>query len=119
MRTTTPAGMDVEAFEAGMLAEIGMPAEVGIRHRAGHFQHLFDGGGYAAGYYGYLWAAVLDTDGFEGFTEAGDPFDPGLAAGLRAILAAGDMRDPMALYVAFRGREPQVGALLRDRALVE
>ena len=114
-----PAELDVEAFEAGLLAEIGMPAAVGIRHRAGHFQHLFDGGGYAAGYYGYLWAAVLDTDGFEAFTEAGDPFDPGLAAGLRTILAAGDMRDPMALYVGFRGREPRVGALLRDRALAE
>ena len=114
-----PAGMDVEAFETGLLAEIGMPAEVGIRHRAGHFQHLFDGGGYAAGYYGYLWAAVLDTDGFEAFTEAGDAFDPTLAAGLRGILAAGDMKDPMALYVGFRGREPRVDALLRDRALVE
>ena len=113
-----PAGLDLEKFEAGLLAEIGMPPEVGIRHRAGHFAHLFDGGGYAAGYYSYLWAAVLDTDGFEAFTEAGDAFDPALAAGLRRILSAGDTRDPMALYAEFRGRGPRTAALLRDRHLV-
>lgn len=113
-----PATMDVDAVEAGLLAEIGMPAAVGIRHRAAHFQHLFDGGGYAAGYYGYLWAAVLDTDGFDAFTEAGDPFDRQLSAGLRGILAAGDTRDPMALYTAFRGRGPSTAALLRHRELV-
>lgn len=113
-----PENLDVEAFEAGLLEEIGMPAAVGIRHRAGHFQHLFDGGGYAAGYYGYLWAAVLDTDGFDAFKEAGDPFDERLAAGLRGIMAAGDTRDPMALYAAFRGRAPSTAALLRHRGLV-
>ncbi len=113
-----PASMDVDAVEAGMLAEIGMPAAIGIRHRAAHFQHLFDGGGYAAGYYSYLWAAVLDTDGFDAFTEAGDPFDTQLAAGLREILSAGDTRDPMALYRAFRGRGPSTTALLRHRELV-
>ena len=113
-----PAGLDLAAFETELLAEIGMPAEVGIRHRAGHFSHLFDGGGYAAGYYSYLWAAVLDTDGFEAFTEAGDAFEPELAAGLRRILSAGDTRDPMTLYAEFRGRGPSTGALLRDRHLV-
>jgi peptidyl-dipeptidase Dcp len=112
-----PAAIDVDAFEAATLAAIGMPAEIGIRHRPAHFQHLFDGGGYAAGYYSYLWAEVLDADGFEAFIEAGDPFDPALAAGLQAILAAGDTSDPMALYVAFRGREPDTGALLRRRQL--
>ena len=112
-----PAAIDLDAFEAATLAAIGMPAEIGIRHRPAHFQHLFDGGGYAAGYYSYLWAEVLDTDGFEAFLEAGDPFHPGLAAGLRALLAAGDTRDPMALYVAFRGREPDTTALLRHRDL--
>lgn len=112
-----PAAMDVDAFEAETLAAIGMPEEIGIRHRPAHFQHLFDGGGYAAGYYSYLWSAVLDTDGFEAFVEAGDPFDAGLAAGLHALLAAGDTRDPMALYVAFRGRAPSTAALLRDRGL--
>ena len=113
-----PETLELEAFEAEKLAEIGMPAAIGIRHRAGHFAHLFDGGGYAAGYYSYLWAAVLDTDGFEAFTEAGDAFDPALAAGLRRILSAGDTRDPMALYAEFRGRPPSTAALLRDRHLI-
>jgi peptidyl-dipeptidase Dcp len=117
-RVAAPESMDVEAFEAETLAGIGMPAEIPIRHRAAHFQHLFDGGGYAAGYYSYLWAEVLDTDGFEAFTEAGDPFDPTLAARLRTLMAAGDTVDPMALYVAFRGRAPGTGALLRHRHLV-
>ena len=113
-----PETLDVVAFEAEVLAGIGVPAAVGVRHRAAHFQHLFDGGGYAAGYYGYLWAEVLDADGFEAFTEAGDPFDPALAGRLRTLLSAGDTRDPMALYVAFRGRAPSTAALLRHRALV-
>ena len=113
-----PATMDVDAVETRLLSDIGMPASVGIRHRAAHFQHLFDGGGYAAGYYSYLWAAVLDTDGFDAFTEAGDPFDSRLAGGLREILAAGDTRDPMELYAAFRGRGPTTAALLRHRELV-
>lgn len=112
-----PAALDVDAFEAAELARLGMPEEVGIRHRPAHFQHLFDGGGYAAGYYSYLWAEVLDADGFDAFLEAGDPFDPALAARLRMILAAGDTRDPMALYKEFRGRAPTTKALLRNREL--
>ena len=113
-----PESLDVEAFEAEVLGGLGVPRAVGVRHRTAHFQHLFDGGGYAAGYYGYLWAEVLDADGFEAFTEAGDPFDAGLAGRLKALFSAGDSRDPMALYVAFRGRAPSTGALLRHRALV-
>jgi peptidyl-dipeptidase Dcp len=113
-----PDTLDVNAFEAKLLAEIGMPAAIAVRHRPAHFQHLFDGGGYAAGYYGYLWAEVLDADGFEAFVEAGDPYDPALAARLRSLLSAGDTRDPMALYVAFRGRAPSTAALLRHRELV-
>lgn len=113
-----PASLDVEAFERDFLAGIGMPSEIGVRHRPAHFQHLFAGGGYAAGYYAYLWSEVLDTDGFALFEERGDPFDPDAAARLRAVLAAGDSRDPMALYVAFRGRPPSTAALLRARELV-
>ena len=113
-----PDTIDVDAFEAEMLARIGMPAEIGLRHRPAHFQHLFAGGGYAAGYYSYLWAEVLDADGFDAFTEAGDPFDPATAARLRTLLSAGDTRDPMALYTAFRGRPPNTAALLRSRDLV-
>ncbi len=94
-----------------------MPREIGLRHRPTHFQHLFDGGGYAAGYYCYMWAEVLDADGFAAFTEAGDVFDPALAAKLKTIYGAGDTADPMTLYRAFRGREPAIDALLAQRGL--
>ncbi len=117
-RHPDPATLDIDRFEREFLERIGMPAAIGLRHRPAHFQHLFAGGGYAAGYYAYMWAEVLDADGFEAFREAGDPFDPALAARLRAIYAAGDTRDPMALYVAFRGREPNTAALLKGRDLV-
>jgi peptidyl-dipeptidase Dcp len=112
-----PESIDVAAFERAITSKIGMPAEIGVRHRPTHFQHLFAGGGYAAGYYAYLWAEVLDADGFEAFREAGDVFDPRLAARLKDIYSAGDTRDPMALYRAFRGREPDIAALLKDRGL--
>ena len=111
----SPGAIDIDAFEAEFLSSIGMPAEIGVRHRPAHFQHLFSGGGYAAGYYSYLWAEALDADGFEAFTEAGDPFDQAAAGRLRTLLSAGDTRDPMALYTAFRGRAPSTAALLRSR----
>ncbi len=112
-----PQSLDIDAFEQEFLARIGMPPEIGIRHRPAHFQHLFAGGGYAAGYYSYLWAEVLEADGFQAFEEAGDPFDPALATRLRGLLDAGDTKDPMQLYVAFRGRAPSTAALLRSRDL--
>jgi peptidyl-dipeptidase Dcp len=113
-----PAHMlDIDRFEAAFNATAGVPPEIGLRHRPAHFQHLFAGGGYAAGYYAYLWAEVLDADGFAAFTEVGDAFDPTLAARLEEIYAAGDSREPMALYRAFRGREPGIEALLVQRGL--
>jgi peptidyl-dipeptidase Dcp len=112
-----PASIDIETFERDFLARIGMPSEIGIRHRPAHFQHLFAGGGYAAGYYSYLWSEVLDADGFEAFREAGNLFDEATAARLRLLLSAGDTRDPMALYENFRGRAPSTTALLRSRDL--
>ena len=112
-----PAALDIEAFEKDFLAKLGMPAEIGLRHRPAHFQHLFAGSGYAAGYYAYMWAEVLDADGFAAFAEAGDPFDPVLAKRLKAIYSAGDTEDPMTLYRAFRGRDPEIGALLEQRGL--
>jgi len=111
--------VDIEAYEREFRDRIGMPAEIALRHRPAHFQHLFAGGGYAAGYYAYMWAEVLDADGFAGFTEAGDPFDPALAAKLKAIYSAGDTADPMDLYRAFRGRDPSIDPLLADRGLTE
>jgi peptidyl-dipeptidase Dcp len=116
-RHPAPESLDIENFERDFLQEIGMPAEIGIRHRPAHFQHLFAGGGYAAGYYSYLWSEVLDADGFGAFEEAGDPFDAATAARLQQLLSAGDTRDPMQLYVAFRGRAPGTAALLRSRGL--
>ena len=112
-----PGSVDIDAFEREFLERIGMPAEIGIRHRPAHFQHLFAGGGYAAGYYSYLWSEVLEADGFQAFEDAGDPFDPALAGRLRTVLGAGDTQDPMQLYVAFRGRAPSTAALLRSRDL--
>jgi peptidyl-dipeptidase Dcp len=87
-----------------------------MRHRTKHLQHAFAGEGYAAGYYTYLWAGVLDTDAFAAFREAGDPFHPELARRLyEYVYSAGNLRPPMEAYVKFRGREPQVEALLRHR----
>ena len=117
-RHPDPGSLDIEAFERAFLAQIGMPAEIGIRHRPSHFQHLFAGGGYAAGYYSYMWSEVLDADGFNAFKEAGDPFDPAIAARLRTVLGAGDTQDPMQLYIAFRGRPPSMAALLAGRDLI-
>src|SRR5579872_1227963 len=111
------APLDIAAFEKDFLARVGMPKEIGLRHRPTHFQHLFDGAGYAAGYYAYMWAEVLDADGFAAFTEKGDVFDPATAARLKTIYRAGDTSDPMALYRAFRGREPAIDALLAQRGL--
>ena len=109
--------LDPERFERDFVERTGVPKEIGLRHRLPHFQHLFAGGGYAAGYYAYLWAEVLEADGFAAFTQVGDVFDPALAARLKAIYSAGDTRDAMELYRAFRGREPRVAALLQQRAL--
>ena len=113
-----PEALDIARFERDFAARVGMPPEIGLRHRPAHFQHLFAGSGYAAGYYAYLWAEVLDADGFAAFDDAGDPFDPALAARLKAIYSAGDTVDPMELYRAFRGRDPEIAALLSKRGLV-
>ena len=96
-----------------------MPQEVQFRYRSPYFRHIFGSDGYASGYYTYLWAEVLDTDGFELFKEKGI-FDPETAASFKKnVLEAGGSEDPMQLYVKFRGREPKVDALLRNRGLLE
>jgi peptidyl-dipeptidase Dcp len=116
-RDRAPEKIDPNKFEREFLKRYDVPHEIGLRHRPAHFQHLFAGGGYAAGYYAYLWAEVLDADGFAAFTETGDAFDPALAARLKDIYSAGDTRDPMELYRAFRGRDPEIGPLLKHRGL--
>ncbi|MGB7260409.1 MAG: M3 family metallopeptidase [Pseudolabrys sp.] len=115
-----PGALDVVTFERESLARIHMPAEIAMRHRTPHFQHLFSGGGYAAGYYSYMWSEVLDADAFEAFKETGNAFDPATAQRLREfIYSAGNLRDPAEAYKAFRGRLPTVDALLRKRGLAE
>jgi peptidyl-dipeptidase Dcp len=111
---------DVTAFEKESLARIAMPVEIVMRHRLPHFQHLFSGGGYAAGYYSYMWSEVLDADAFEAFEETGDPFDPATAQRLRDfVYGAGNLRDPAEAYKAFRGRLPSVEPLLKKRGLAD
>ena len=113
-----PANLDVSRFERDDLERIKMPAEIVMRHRLPHFQHLFSGGGYAAGYYSYMWSEVLDADAFEAFTETGNAFDPATAQRLRDfIYSAGNLRDPAEAYKAFRGRLPAIDALLKKRGL--
>ena len=96
-----------------------MPKEIVMRHRLPHFQHLFSGPGYASGYYVYLWAAVLDADGYEAFVEAGNPFDGEVAGRLRKfIYSSGNTMPPMDAYRAFRGQDPKVEPMLRKKGLV-
>ncbi len=112
------AALDVTKFERDTLASMNMPSEIVMRHRLPHFQHLFSGGGYAAGYYSYMWSEVLDADAFEAFTESGNAFDPETARKLRDyIYSAGNLRDPGEAYKAFRGRLPSVEPLLKKRGL--
>ena len=110
------ADVDAIALQAEALRELGMPAAIVPRHAAPHFQHIFAGDEYAAGYYSYLWSEVLDADAFEAFVETGDVFDPELAEKLRRfIYASGGSAPPDELYAAFRGRAPDPAALLRKR----
>ena len=109
---------DITAFESQVLKDLGAPAVMGVNHRFPHFQHLFSGSGYAAGYYVYMWAEVLDCDGFDAFAEAGNAFDPGVAKRLLDnVLSVGNSREPGATYRAFRGRDAQVEPMLRERGL--
>ena len=114
------ASADPMAREAEILAELGMPRAIRMRHATPHFAHVFAGDGYSSGYYSYMWSEVMDADAFEAFEEAGNPFDPEVAARLEAhILSAGGSQEADALYTAFRGRMPGVEALLRGRGLVD
>ncbi|MGH6624315.1 MAG: M3 family metallopeptidase, partial [Burkholderiaceae bacterium] len=116
----SPDGIDITAFEREELARIGMPREIVMRHRLPHFLHLFASSSYAAGYYVYLWAEVLDADGYDAFVEAGDPFDPAVAERLlRHIYSVGDTVEPRATYRAFRGRDAAVQPMLAKRGLLE
>src|SRR5690606_14924365 len=116
---TLPAGekIDVSSFEKAAMDKIGLIAEIAPRYRSTYFQHIFSGG-YSAGYYSYIWSEVLDSDAFATYKEAGDIFNRDIAGKFRKnVLEKGGTEEPMDLYKAFRGREPDVSYLLINRGL--
>ena len=115
--TEIPENLNVMDFEAAGLAKRGIPSQILPRYRMTNFSHTM-GGGYTAGYYSYMWAEVLDADAFDAFAETGDIFNQEVATKFRNhILTPGGIDDGMTMYKAFRGREPQIDALLRNRGM--
>ena len=113
--TEIPEDLNVMEFEAEGLAKRGIPSQILPRYRMTNFSHTM-GGGYTAGYYSYMWAEVLDADAFEAFAETGDIFNQEVAAKFRNhVLTPGGIDDGMTMYKRFRGREPRIDALLRNR----
>lgn len=119
LHTRADGVFEPAAFEREMLERIGMPGEIALRHRLTHFDHLFGSDGYSGLYYSYLWADVMATDAWQAFLEAGGPWDRGVSARFRrCILADGNTSDRAEAYRRFRGRDPEVRALLEARGLV-
>ena len=112
-----PTRLDPPTFEREVLADLGMPDQIVMRHRSPQFSHIFSSEGYAAGYYGYMWADVLTADAAEAFAEAPDGFyDKDLAKKLvDNLFAVGNAVDPAEAYRKFRGRDATIDALMRDR----
>ncbi|TQD39305.1 M3 family metallopeptidase [Haloflavibacter putidus] len=117
LHTANPENIDVAEFEKKTLDSLGLPEQIVMRHRTPHFGHIFSGEGYAAGYYGYLWADVLTSDAAEAFAEApGGFYDKELAHKLvKYLFAPRNAIDPAEAYKQFRGREAKIDALMRDR----
>lgn len=112
------SAMEPMKFQADVLADLGMPPSIVMRHATPNFAHVFSGDGYSAGYYSYMWSGVLDADAFGAFTEAEDPFHAETAAKLqRFIYSSGGSMDPEAAYIAFRGKMPSPDALLEKEGL--
>jgi len=110
---------DITAFEREELGRVGMPQGVVMRHRPAHFSHLFASTGYAAGYYVYLWAEVLDADVYAAFQETGNVFDPEMAERVRKyVYSAGNTEAPDELFRKFRGRDPDIQYMLEKNSLV-
>jgi peptidyl-dipeptidase Dcp len=111
-----PKDLDINKFEKDYLDGIGLISEILPRYRSTYFKHIM--GGYDAGYYSYIWAAVLDNDAYEAFREKGI-FDQATATSFRKnILELNGVKDPMELFVNFRGREPEITPLLKNRGLL-
>ena len=110
------SNFDCNEYEKQLRKELGFIPEIEYRYRSTNFAHVF-GGGYAVGYYAYLWAEVLDCDAFELFLEKGI-FDQETAAGFKHLLEMGGSEDPMREYRKFRGADPNPAALLRARGLI-
>jgi peptidyl-dipeptidase Dcp len=107
---------DPDAFEKKALAEIGMPKEIVMRHRLPQFNHLFSSDAYSAGYYSYLWSETMDADTWAAFQEAGGPWDKKVAGDFKKyLLSTGNETDRAEAYRQFRGRDPDVNALLKRR----
>ncbi|MEG1498794.1 MAG: M3 family metallopeptidase [Bacteroidales bacterium] len=114
-----PSNINLNKFEAKTLKKRHLLSQIPPRYRTNYFAHTM-AGGYTAGYYGYSWAEVLDADAFEAFQESGDIFNPKIALSFRKyILENGGMYDAMAMYKLFRGREPEVKPLLKNRGLLD
>jgi peptidyl-dipeptidase Dcp len=114
---TSTEPVDAITFENQSLEKIGLMPEIVSRYRSTYFSHII--GGYAAGYYSYIWAEVLDSDAFEAFKEKGI-FDQATAQSfMKNILERGGSDDPMTLYVKFRGKQPTIEPLLKKRGLIE
>ena len=110
---------DARAFEKATLAKWGLIPEIPARYGTAYFNHIWGGGnGYSAGYYAYIWSAVLDSDAFQAFKEQGNLYDPATAQAFRKkVLERGQTADPAQLFRDFRGRDPKVDALLQKRGL--
>ncbi|MGE3174882.1 MAG: M3 family metallopeptidase [Planctomycetota bacterium] len=116
MHTSDQDAIDARTFEKKTLDAVGMPDEIVMRHRPTHFLHIFSSDSYSAGYYSYLWADTLTADAWEAFTEGQGAYDKAVGKRLKDhVFSVGNTVDPAAAYRAFRGRDPEIGALMRKR----
>jgi peptidyl-dipeptidase Dcp len=114
---TEPVDLDIRSFEKKAMDKYGLIPEIKPRYRSTYFSHIWNGG-YAAGYYSYIWCEILDADAFQAFKETGNIFNKEVAAKFeKEILSRRGTRDPLAMYIAFRGKEPGIDALLKNRGL--
>ncbi len=114
---TQPADIDIREFEKKAMEKYGLIPEIKPRYRSTYFNHIW-ASGYSAGYYSYIWCEILDADAFKAFKETGDIFNREVASRFEnEILSKGGTRDPLEMYIAFRGKEPGIDALLENRGL--